>query len=79
MALSQKEKIGKVLQGLKENVTSTDRKEYMERFDKKKNIVSYYLNGIVFDIETGMGMIEFFSQRIEGRNKKIEELESQTV
>lgn len=79
MALTQKQKIGKVLQGLRENVTADDRKEYMDKFNRNKNTTSGYLNGTVYDIKTGMEMIEFFTARITARDKKLEQFDLQTT
>lgn len=80
MALSQIEKITKVLQALKKDITTEDRKEYYKQsFGRNSVTTTRYLNGNVTDVQTGMDMLNFFSNRIAERNRKIEELQLQTA
>lgn len=71
--LTQKERLGQKFLAIKPDVSIDDRKAYMLTHHKTASTVSWYLNGKVKDIDTGLQMYEFFKQRIEARELQINE------
>lgn len=70
--LSQKEQLAAKLIEIRPNVTAGDRSAYLSIHGGGKGKLSQYLNGKVHSVDTGMKMLEFFTPRIEERQKRLQ-------
>ena len=69
--LTQKDRLAIELKKIKSDVTAGDRLAYKEETNCSLATVSYYLNGHVSDIDTGVKILNFFRHRIAEREKVI--------
>jgi hypothetical protein len=64
--------VNNALKELSPNVTTTDRAEA----PASETTIVRYLKGLGKDLETGIKLLQFFTQRIENRRKLIKDLQS---
>ena len=67
--LSAKERLGRELKSISEDVSINDKIAFMQEFGKKKSTVSDYLRGHVLNIDVAMEMLLFFRKKIQEREK----------
>lgn len=70
----QRTKIARTLLKLSKDVTAEDRRAYTKKHKKSKVVVSNFLNGKVTNNDSGLEMIDFFSERIKIREAKLNRL-----
>jgi hypothetical protein len=61
--------VNELISALKPNVTASDRKEAPASLPT----VQLYLDGLGKDLDTGIALLKYFRERIEGRRKIINE------
>lgn len=70
--LSTKERLGREIKALGEEVTVSDKQAFMEETGYKKSTISDYMRGYVSNIDLAMKMLLFFRSRIAERQRIIE-------
>lgn len=74
--ITQRERLAAELVAIKEDITATDRKEYLSNHATKKGTLSMYLNGDVRDNDKAVEMLKFFRERIAKRDQELTALAS---
>ena len=70
--LTTKERLGRELKALAEEITAEDKQRFMAEYDYRKSTVSDYIRGYVYNIDVAMKMLLFFRARIAERERLIE-------
>lgn len=70
----QRKELTRALLRIAPDITAQDRTECAKKFKISKVTICYYLNGKVANNDRALAMIQFFTERIESRSKKIKEL-----
>lgn len=70
-AISQLDKANEVLKGLSVNVTTDDRRAVEKKYSFSRFTTVAYLKGEGKDLDTAMKLIDFFRNRIDGREKAL--------
>jgi len=73
--LSTKERLGRELKSISEEVTAEDRQMFTDEYGYKRSTISDYIRGHVYNIDVAMKMLLFFRSRIAERHRIIETAE----
>lgn len=69
---SQVVRISDALVVIAPNVTATDRSNACNELNIKKGTISKYLKGDVANIDTGLDLLAFFTNRITAREQRLQ-------
>jgi hypothetical protein len=71
--LTQKEQLKEELLKINPNVTTQDRKDLIEQHNISRATIDWYLQGRVMNNDTAATILKFLSERINERQRIIEE------
>lgn len=66
--------VGRQLDKLRQNVTPTDRAAIVEAFKMSRPTLSRYLHGHCANVDTGLKLVLFITEKIGERDKILQEL-----